>query len=194
MSGFSRNIYNPIVALQGQQLTRVHTALQSLIPQCGRVALVAIALQFSVEISKRAGQESATTICKELRGHVRGSDQVYLLQRDGQSGLFFLLPEADLEGGLVVHQRLQDILCSSVLPQIDGLAPQQIEIRSYALSDTEEGNQASLLIESPTYTDIVRQNSALSVRSCPTQPNIQHDSPPDSLLPPSPFLLSKHPK
>ena len=98
MSRFSREGHNAVMAIHGQ--TEVQTTIQSLIPQCDDVALVAISLQFGEEIPQQAHQESASMHCQELRRHVRDSDIIFLYNNGSrQYGLFFVLPEADMEGG-----------------------------------------------------------------------------------------------
>lgn len=168
MSSFSREGRNAVVAIQGQ--TKVQTTIQSLIPKCDEVALVAIGLQFEEGIPQQASQESARAYCQELRRHVRGSDIIYLYNNGtDQYGLFFVLPEANMEGGQVVHQRLQELLTSSVLSQIALAVPQHVEIRRYAATP---GKEASL-IEAPDYTDMAVCNGTISVQVVPTQQRLQ---------------------
>jgi hypothetical protein len=163
MGSFSREGYNAIVAIQGQ--TIVQATIQSLIPRCDDVALVAIGLQFEEGLPQHVSQDSAEGYCQELRKHVRGSDIIYLYSNNtGQYGLFFVLPEANMEGGQIVHQRLQEFLTSSVLSQTTLAIPEHIEIRRYASSD-----KGTSLIEAPSYTDMEVRSGTISVQLLPTQ-------------------------
>jgi hypothetical protein len=167
MGIFSREGHNVVVAIHGQ--TKVQATMQSLIPRCDDVALVAIGLQFGEEIPQQAHQESASMHCQELRRHVRGSDIIYLYSNGtGQYGLFFVLPEANMEGGQVVHQRLQEHLALSVLSQTALAIPEHIEIHRHAIIS----GKGTLLIEAPDYTDMVVRNGEISAQIIPTQQHL----------------------
>ncbi|HZU03812.1 MAG TPA: hypothetical protein VFA10_29375 [Ktedonobacteraceae bacterium] len=164
MSRFSREGYNAVVAIHNQ--TNIQATIQSLISQCDNVALVAIGLQFGEGTPQQAHQESASTHCQKLRRHVRDSDIIYLYSNGtGQYGLFFILPEANMEGGQVVHQRLQELLSSSILSQTALAIPEHIEIHRYAIIS----GKGNCLSAAPSSTTMRVCNGEISVQTLPSQ-------------------------
>lgn len=151
MSIFARVGHNSIMKLVNQELTTIPTAIVSLLPQCHQLALVTVALHFRPSTLQQACQESAEALCQAQRRSVRGSDLVYLYGNGTEHySLFFILPQADMNGGDVVQKRLQAVLASTLSQIASGSV--HIEIQRYVLY--MKPSQTSLMIEGSTSTDV----------------------------------------